>query len=245
MKQRKPIYSMILIAVLLSAMFACTSREEQQTILLRQDYLINPTTLIDSLNNDDMSAFTPSAEELDLLPVEQQVTVNWLQADYFYVANSLHERVFGESFQGWELNSMDFQLGCSQISNGFQNGRFTFFKVAKETNPEVRMSSFIDIDPRGNFVFLKEEQYYPKLVDWEVIDVENLKVSADQALQIAESNGGEERRKSVGNACNISLILNPGRDGEWIVLYTETDELVSFFSVLIEPPTGKIVIPER
>jgi hypothetical protein len=186
-----------------------------------------------------MNGFTPSAEELNLLPVEQQVKVNWLQAEYLYVANSLHERVFGESFQGWELNSMDFELGCSQVSNGFKNGRFTFFKLVKETNQEVRMSSFIDVDPRGNFVFLKEEKYYPKLVDWEVIDIANLKVSAEEALQIAESNGGEESRQSVGNDCHISLILNPGRDGEWIVFYTQTDELVSFFSVLIDPYTGK------
>jgi hypothetical protein len=241
-----PFYVILGLTVILFAALSCsTGQEEQQTTLFDQYYRIDPATLIDSLKNGDMNAFTPVSEEPDILPVDQQLPLNWFQADYFHIANTLYEGVLGNSLEGWELNSMDFRLDCSKIRYGFQNGRFTFFKVAKEKEQEVRMSSFIDIDPRANFVRVKEEKQYPKLVDWKVIDMTHLKISADQALQIAESNGGKEKRKSVGNACYMSLILSPSpaSDSGWIVLYTRNDELTSFFSVLIDPYTGQFRMP--
>jgi hypothetical protein len=244
MKHLDPTIPVILaLAILFTAMLSCDiDQAEEQTTLFDQYYTIDPTSLIESLRNGDMKAFTPVSEEPELLPVNQQLPVDWLQADYFYIANTLYEDVLGKTLQGWQLNSMDFNLGCAHLHNGFQNGRFVFFKVINEKENESRISRFIDIDPRGNFIHVKEWEYYPKLVDWEIVDMGQLKISADQALQIAESNGGEENRQSVGNACNISLVLSPSpaSDKGWVVIYARSDDRTSFFRIQIDPITGEI-----
>lgn len=247
MKHPNPSISITLaLTILFAAMLSCNiGQTEKRTTLFDQYYIVEPSTLMDSLKNDDMSVFSPVSDKPGLLPVKQQRPVNWLQADYFYIANTLYEGVLGKTLQDWQISSMDFRLGCSKIQNGFQNGRFTFFKVVQEKEQESRLVRPIDIDPRGNFVHTTEWKYYPKLVDWEIIDIAQLKISADFALQIAESNGGEEKRKLVGNACNISLGLYPNSSSYrgWEVSYTRKDDRTSFFHVQIDPYTGEIHFP--
>lgn len=244
MNPPKLAFSIILVLlILLVATLSCNIGQiEEQTTLFDQYYAIEPASLMTSLKNGDMNAFTPVREEPELLPMEQQIPVDWLQADYFYIASTLYEGVLGKSLQGWQLNSMDFSLGCSKIRNGFQNGRFEFFKVAKEKEQESRISRFIDIDPRSNFVHVIEEEYYPKLADWKIINIEQIKVSADLALQIAENNGGDKSRESVRNACNISLVLSPSPASNkgWVVSYTRNDDRTSFFKIQIDPYTGEV-----
>lgn len=204
----------ISIILALTILFAATlsfniGQTEEKTTLFDQYYTIEPKSLRDSLKNGDTNAFTSATEEPELLPVGQQIPVDWLQADYFYIANALYDSILRKSLQGWQLQGMDFQLGCEQLHNGCQNGRFEFFKVLKEKEQESWMSRFIDIDPRSDFVHAIEERYYPKLADLKIIDMTKLKISAEYVLQIAESNGGKEKRQSVGNACDISLVLYP------------------------------------
>lgn len=238
-------FYILILTVLSAVMLSCNiGQTEEQITLFDQYYTIDPNTLMDSLQNGDMDAFTPVSEEPERVPIDQQVPVDWLQADYFYIANTLYESVLGKTLQGWQLNSMDFQLGCSKIRNGFQNGRFYFFKAVKEKEQESRILRFIDIDPRGNFIHVKEWEFYPSLVNLEIIDSPNLKISADHALQIAETSGGEEKRQSVGNACDISLVLSPDNASYrgWKVNYSRRDD-PSFFRIEIDPITGEIHIP--
>jgi hypothetical protein len=243
MKQGKFTYSMTFaVVVLLSAMLSCTvGEEEQQTNLFSLYYTIEPTSLLESLQRGKV-AFTPMSQRPELLPFDQQVTVNWHLADYFYIANALYEGVLGKTLQGWQLSGMDFRLACSRVQNGFQNGRFRFFNVVKDGDQESRLERFIDIDPRHNFVHVSETKYSPNLIDWKSIDMAQLKISADQALQIAESNGGEEKRASVNNACNISLLLTLDRTDtwHWRVYYARSDDRTLFFDILIDPYTGEI-----
>jgi len=244
MKRVSPIF--LVVTILFVTMLSCNiGQTEEKTTLFDQYYTIEPSSLMDSLNNGDMNAFTPVSEEPELLPVEQQLPVDWLQADYFYIANTLYDDVLGKTLQGWQLKGMDFRLGCSKIQNGFQNGRVEFFKVVKEKEQESRFIRFIDIDPRGNFVHVKEWEFYPNLANLEAIDLEQLKISADHALEIAESSGGEVKRQSVGNACNISLGLYPNSAGYrgWEVIYTRRDDRTSFFHIQIDPITGEVHFP--
>ena len=243
MKRLGPTISITLATVMLFAtLLSCNiGKTEEQTNLFDQYYTIEPTSLLDSLKRGEM-AFTPVSQRPELLPVDQKVPVNWHQADYFYIANALYEGVLGKTLQGWQLSSMDFALGCSKVQNGFQNGRFGFFSIVKDNDQETRLERFIDIDPSNNFVNVSETKYSPKLIDLKSIDMAQLNISADQALQIAESNGGEEKRASVKNACSISLALTLDRTNKWYwdVFYTRHDDRTLFFDILIDPYTGEI-----
>jgi hypothetical protein len=134
---------------------------------------------------------------------------------------------------------MDFALGCSKCKD--LEWRFQFFSVIKD-NDKNRAGAH-DIDPRSNFVHVSETEYSPKLIDLKSIDMAQLKISADQALQIAESNGGEEKRASVKNACSISLqlILDRTNRWQWKVYYHRHDDRTLFFNILIDPYTGEVV----
>jgi hypothetical protein len=241
MKQGKSTYSVILAAViLLSAMLSCyVDEKEDQINLFDQYYTIEPTSLLDSLKHGEM-AFTPVSQRPELIPFDQQVTVNWSQADYFYIANALYEGAVGKTLLGWQLGGVDFSLTCSQIQNGFQNGRFHFFSVIKVDDEDSRLERFIDIDPRHNFVNASESKYFPNLVDSKSIDMAGLKISAEQALQIAESNRGQETRQSVGNDCHIDLFLSPrSRNTKgWKVMYHQNDD--KLFEIQIDSYTGEI-----
>jgi hypothetical protein len=244
MKHGKSTYSVILAAVILVlAMLSCNVDErEDQINLFSQYYTIEPASLLASLKHGEM-AFTPISQRPEFVPFDQQVIVDWSQADYFYIANALYEGVLGKTLLGWQLSSMDFALGCSQVQNGLQNGRFSFFSVVKDDDQGLRLTRFIDIDPSNNFVHVSEEKYSPNLVDLKSIDMAQLNISADQALQITESNGGEEKRASVNNACSISLALNLDRRDRWYwdVYYTRSDDRTLFFDIQIDPYTGEII----
>jgi hypothetical protein len=246
MKRFSPTISITLAFVtLFAAVLSCNIwKTEEQTNLFSQYYTIEPASLLDSLKHGEM-AFTPVSQRPEFIPFDQQITVNWHQADYFYIANALYEGVLGKTLLGWQLSSMDFDLPCSQIQNGFQNGRFSFFSVVREDDQGLRLTRFIVIDPRDNFVHVSEEKYSPNLIDLKSIDMAQLKISADRALQIAESNGGEEKRASVNDACDISLqlILDQRNRWQWKVYYSRWDDRTSFFEILIDPFTGEIRSP--
>jgi hypothetical protein len=223
-----------------------TDRRGEQTNLFSQYYTIEPASLMDSLKQGKM-AFTPVSQRPELIPFNESVTVSWHQADYFYVANTLYEGVLGKSLQGWQLSSMSYSLACSQIQNGFQNGRFMFFNVVKENNQEASLTRFIDIDLRFNFAHVSEEQYSPK-VDWTPIPINENILSAEEALQRAEDAGGEETRSSVSNNCSISLQLTHdfslwNKKWWWWVNYSGRDDKgrpISIFTVELNPYTGEL-----
>lgn len=246
MKRLRPTISITLAFVMLfAAVLSCNiGKTEEQTNLYSLYYTIEPTSLLKSLQRGE-AAFTPVSQKPELIPFDQQVTVNWHQADYFYIANALYEGVLGKTLLGWQLSGMDFRLDCSRVQNGFQNGRFGFFSVEKDDDQESRLERFIDIDPRHNFVHVSETKYSPKLIDLKSIDLTQIKISADYALQIAESNGGEEKRASVKNACSISLLLTLDRTDrwQWRVYYARSDDRTLFFDILIDPYTGEARFP--
>lgn len=247
MDLRKKHFSLIMVFVALCTMIlSCNfDRTEEKTSLLSQDYGIEPESLLDAIGSGAHNAFVPLDTEPERIPPDQQIPVNWTQADYLTIANALSEFVWEETLEGWQLNSMVFLLGCADFDVGFQNGRFRFFKNARISEHEIRIMRLIDIDPRSKFINVTEVKYEPKLVDWKSIDIQQNQLSADEVLQSAENAGGQQQRLSVKNACNISLLLSPdyANYNGWEVDYTRRDDNISIFHVQIDPYTGEIHFP--
>jgi hypothetical protein len=192
-----------------------------------------------------MNVISPINERPNTVPFAEQFSVNWDQETYFYIVKAIYQYVWGETLEGWHLNNMDFELTCNEIEIGLQNGRFEFFRDEITSQGESRITRFIDIDPRSNFINVTERVYFPKLVDWKSIDLTTMKNSAGVALHISETNGGEEKRLSIGNNCNISMWLNPdvARYRGWNILYTRNSDGAKIFRIQVDPITGKIHFP--
>jgi hypothetical protein len=234
------------LIALFGAILSCNFDEtEQKAIIFSQYYKINSESLLDSLKTGETDVFSKVDEQPEHVPQDQQIAVNWTQTDYLYIASLLDKYVLGEALADWQLNRMGFTLGCPNSGVGFQTGDFEFFKVTKKQEREARTTLFINIDPRSNFIYVSKSEYYPKLVDWTSIDLATVKVTANNALQRAENNGGRDNRLSVNNACEISLGLAPdaARYKGWRVSYIRNDNRDSLFLINIDPQTGEIHFP--
>jgi hypothetical protein len=247
MKRFGPVGSVILaFLVLVSATLSCNFDEtEEKTNLFNHYYSIDPEFLLDSLKEGKANVFSPIAEEPVDIPPDQQILVPWTQDDYLRIANALYEFIIGETLDRWQLNTMDFALGCDEFDTGLQHGNLKFFKIVKTGEREARIELIININPRGKYVFVTENKYYPKLVDWSSIDLEQSHIFASEFLQLAENAGGQEKRLSVDNACNISIWLSPDSASYrgWVVHYYRRDDRTTLFQITIDPITGEIHSP--
>lgn len=226
--------NMILLAfiAILGTILACNvDRRENAKSILEKYYRIDSKMILDSLARGEREVFTEASSSIKQEP-SQSEPVNWNQVDYFQIADALHQLVWNESLENMKLYRMHFSLGCNEIDGGMQYAQFIFFKVVNDS----RIRHGIEIDPRKNFVAAWETEYYPILNDWESIDLSKIKISADQALQISEKNGGQEKRLAVDNACDIAVAISRDTtlyDG-WIVTYSP-----SIFLDEIDPSTGE------
>jgi hypothetical protein len=66
--------------------------------------------------------------------------------------------------------------------------------------------------------------------------LDDLKILADKALDIAEENGGREMRQSFHNDCDLYLVLSE----DWGVIYDTGGKDFSILEINIDPYTGKV-----
>jgi hypothetical protein len=219
-------------------------RIEEKTNLFYHNYTIEPESLLGELEAENVNVFSAVDEAPPLIPPNQQIPVPWMQDDYLHIANALFQFVWGDAdtVKGWQLNSMNFALGCEEVNIGFQDGNFRFFKIKKTNEGESRIERIVNIDPRSKVVAVTENKSYPVWADWSAIDLEQNLLSAEEILQIAENAGGLEKRLSVENACDISLLLSPDSASYngWTVSYSRRDDGTTFFYVEVDPITGEI-----
>ena len=232
----------MLLAAILSCNFNFETREDM-TITYKQYYSITPPSLLSSIGQNGDTPFTPIVDRPELPPPDQQITVNWKQADYMRIVNALFEDIWGETTDGWLLKSMYFSLNCTKIDNGFQNAYFRYFRNEKIHEQESRIERYIAIDPRSKSVYVSEYIYSPRLVDWDSVDLMQL-FSADDVLALAESTGAKEKRLAVDNVCDITLLISPdpGTYQGWKVRYSNSD-VVNLFDMRVDPITGEIDSP--
>jgi hypothetical protein len=116
---------------------------------------------------------------------------------------------------------MYFNVDCQDPLRGFTIGDFYYFKEVEESGKPAYSGREILIRPLYADVTIGSGTTYPKLAfGWANIDLSNVVVDTDKALQIAEKNGGQNFRLSVNNHCQVFLSFNPNSEYDgWKVLY--------------------------
>ena len=203
-------------------------------------YKINPETILASLNRGESNIFAPEIATLSA-PM-RNITFSWYQLDYLLITNALFQSVWKESFNSWSLLSMVFETTCQDNPDGFESGDIHFFKESGEKNYTTRE---IIITPQYENVSWGGEREFPRPNSaWKSIDLGQLKISAEDALRIAEDNGGRSFRLDAKNKCNIGMILNMDAYDGWKVDYQGYDGL-SNFVIQIDPYTGKVISSKK
>jgi len=234
-----------------SAIFICADalddREEESTNLFFQYYSIEPESILKELNSGKSEVFTPIAEEAISTLNTEQSPILWTQDDYFHIVNAVFQFARNDNLtNGWQIHKMSFSADCEGFEDGYYNGYFRFFKVVKTNEQESRIERIVNIDSHKKIVVITENKHYPILADWPGIGLDNKFISAGEALQIAEKNGGEEKRLSANNTCYVDLFFRYGlgwwrKDWWWEVWYRRDGmNMNMLFSIDINPHTGKI-----
>jgi hypothetical protein len=234
-----------LIGTFLSVTLSCRLYDDR--IELEKDgvwryYSIDPDTILESLAQGNTDVFTPLAATPEgELPAPKKLA-QWSQEDFFLVAETIHEQSWGEPSGDQNLYNMLFHVNCADVERGtFSDAEFLSFKVIQtEGEEETRIEHWINIMPAIDLVYTVEVAYQPNVHYKVPIDLSQYKVTAGDALLIAEDKGGSAIRLEVNNTCRIS-VMAPGPDGKgWRVVYVDAyDSLKSLFVIDIDPQTGK------
>jgi hypothetical protein len=192
-------------------------------------------TLID-LNNGVNDILTPVSYESSLESSGNDSQVKWSFSDYLKVANVVKLQTWNDEMKDWSIYRMIFTTSCSDSAVGFSTGDFIFFRpTATETGNMYEVRE-ISISPLHDSVEWGAGNYYPKpLFGWSEIDLDKI-ISADDALQIAENNGGKIARLEVNNVCDIFLSYNPNINSDnWILAMSHYNQLPNIFKIEINP----------
>lgn len=231
--------------MIVATMLSCKLfQEENQKTTKQGFYVIQPETLLDALAHEDTSAFVAiSEQDVERPAPPTDFFVNWTQADYFYIVDAFYRLILQDTLVDWQVNSMGFSLRCIDIEAGLQDGIFGFFKIVRnEDNQEILITRYIEIAPRHKLVLLWEREFYPYVITRSSIDLTQIKFDSERVLEIAEDNGGQEKRLSLQNACSIRTSLSPdsAQYRGWSVVYTPSDNRTSGFHIIVDPFTGEI-----
>jgi hypothetical protein len=135
---------------------------------------------------------------------------------------------------------MFFRVDCYEVSSGFQNSGFKYFKSVHRGDTRSRLEWRLYISPNENVVSITQVEYIPERVSWESIDLSQVKITADDALRIAEKNGGSKVRDDLSDNCAILASFEAGgKYKDWLVTYFSNG---SWFDINIDGRTGEYKI---
>jgi hypothetical protein len=211
--------------------------KEYQTGGLEESFAINSKNILGDLQKGKIDAFTQLPK--GVLPTYSNARVEWKQSDFLYIAQALHEHVWNDTLDGWQIEYMRFNLKCVDISSSFQKLYITFFKSQESSKGSSRLTRTFYIQGDENLIEIDEVEYKPEIYKWLSIDMANVKIPVGEALQIAEQNGGEQFRKETGNNCYINAVIDQHENEKWLISYSSgSEDQEKSFKVEINTLTG-------
>jgi hypothetical protein len=205
-------------------------------------YAIDPATILTSLDRGETDLFMPISHK----SVDSQLPV-WNQQDHLRIANALHQFVWKESLEDWDLYDATFWV--TQRADkfvGIDNAYLVYFR--HKDNGYIVHS--ISIDLIGAEVQTGESLY--QVQGWKGFKLSELTInSVDQILAISAENSGRDACSAEKNECRIRVSLGsylaaydflsiPLYRYEWnwaISYYDKNGDTI--FRMTVDPNSGK------
>jgi hypothetical protein len=200
------------------------------------EYKIDPEKILKEIDQGNINSFmlvsvTPEDyEKLYLKPF------SWKQSDYLKITDALFRYTGNDIYIDWSIYDISFYGDCRYESVGLDWFKIVYIEdVGKQTYNayEVTISSLY-----GSVQLSELPNLQRPVFGLNSINLDKLKITADDALQIAEENGGRDVRLNVDNKCRISISTG---DQDWYVRYSKQDSsfISSIFEIDIDSYTGK------
>lgn len=207
-------------------------------------YQINPETILGSLDRGHTDVFMPLLEDPALIEALTNVSISWTQSDFLEIASALGQLVWGDpmDLKNWSIYYLFFERTCQDNPVGFNFASITYYKEIEANGRRMYTTRLIEIHPVYTWVRWGSGATYPRpiLRRWNSIDLAEDKVTADNALRIAEENGGKEVRLQVENKCAM-LLSSPQNDDNqnWYLSYLIAPNRIDY---VIDLDTGNYEI---
>jgi hypothetical protein len=219
------IAAIVIVACVSLIVIAAITGDSQREKLVSGDdgaaYNMDSQTILLSIAEGKSDMFVQQAGTPTSTPI-QFPHVQWKQADYLKVADAFSKAIFHESLDGWKVkDDIFFKLDCKDASFGPQYAFFTFFKTVNIGQDTSRIEHTIIIEPQKNQVTWTGSTYSPDYGEAVSIDLSRVKFPVDEALRIAEENGGDKARLGVNNICQIDIYVAGG--GFWNTAWNNWD----------------------
>lgn len=202
------------------------------------NYKIDPATILTSLGNEEAVVFFPEVVTPEAPEIKSPIS--WQQSDHLEVANELHKFLWKEPMGEWNLYYMNFNTTCSDNPSGFGLGDFYLFKTKFTYGTLGYTTRELLISPQfGNVTWGDGANFPYPLLGWKSIKLDKIKITAEEALRIAEENGGRKARLAVNNECTIQVRLT-GDNARWEVRMSESSTATVLLRTMVDLSTGEI-----
>ena len=166
--------------------------------------------------------------------------VTWSMDDYLQVRDLFVSQITHDEYTDWKTSQISFRLRCDQATVGFQLGDIESVRTHTDGHFYYRTERTITIFPQIERLIYTERQFEPDIFKVKPIDTTRLKIMADDALDIAERNGGSAIRDEVADKCGIEVIMLGWRGLYWEVSYAFRESDRKDFVVNVDGATGEV-----
>jgi hypothetical protein len=202
-------------------------------------YTFDPATVLAALARGEEDVFVAYEGTPGPTAAVQQAPVCWGQAGFLHLVQALHQQVWHDRAEDWGFRILIFLLDCEDVPFPQQFGAILFRPAPPGKDGRTRrFERHINIDLRQGTIEWHESEISPNWHTLPPLDLDRITVTAEQALQIAEQQGGRDARLGVGNECQVRLTVVGGlRDNDWEVDYARTVS-APLFTIRVDEQTG-------
>ena len=183
------------------------------------EYTFDPNTILDSLAKGDLNRFISITETLSTPTPQTSNDIQLEFTDLLYIAQKFHQFHWSEPVADWNLHQLQYQVECSNFKGKPSFLEIVLYKIIRSQETDTRLVHTIQIGHPDGTIYWTEATRYPVNENWQVIDLTKNTISAEEALKIAEGNGGMEVRLSADNNCRINILAPDLSKKEWLVRY--------------------------
>jgi hypothetical protein len=202
-------------------------------------YSFDAQTVRQSLVAGQGDIFTPLMDFTIAPQWTEAQPVQWRQADFYRVAQAVHQLAWQEPLEDWKIKQVFFRLRCAEAVDGPQFMSFDLFKIVRIRQANSRLERRLNVELQRNQVSWSEGEYYPERFRWPALDLMQIKIQAEQALQIAETFGGGVARWKVEDRCVIfGTLAADAKTNSWLISYSGNIG-GQLFDIRIDGQTGK------
>ena len=209
-------------------------------------YSFSPSSVLLPKKNEDINLFTLEGQgsnsfwENRELP-ETYPSVYWKQTDYIVILEKFLQETTNEGIDDWNTTALSFRLNCEDASSGPQKLSIDLARKNQTTSTENngRQELNIDIFPKSERFLFWKRIYDTSHEGNPYLDLDEINISAEEVLKLAEANGGNQLRKNLNNSCSIQINIGEAIiDNDWRIKYRKDGN--TYLEMFVDEKTGEI-----